>query len=60
LHLEGKLTYGQAEYLGIAEGGVGLAKNEYYEKYTPADVKAKVEEAEKKILAGEIKVDTAF
>ncbi|MGC8787962.1 MAG: BMP family lipoprotein, partial [Anaerolineae bacterium] len=60
LHLEGKLVYGQAEYLGIAEGGVGLAKNEYYEKYTPADVKARVEQAEKDILEGKIKVDTAF
>jgi len=60
LHLEGKLVYGQAEYLGIAEGGVGLAKNEYYEKYTPDDVKAAIEEAEQKILSGEIKVDTAF
>ncbi|MBC7233875.1 MAG: BMP family ABC transporter substrate-binding protein [Chloroflexi bacterium] len=60
LHLEGKLVYGQAEYLGIAEGGVGLAKNEYYEKYTPTDVKARVEQAEKDILEGKIKVDTAF
>ena len=29
LHLDGTLPYGQAEALGIAEGGVGLAYNKY-------------------------------
>jgi basic membrane protein A len=60
LHLEGTLPYGKAEDLGIAEGGVGLAKNEFYDKSTPADVKAAIEAAEKDILAGKIKVETAF
>lgn len=60
LYLEGKLPFGQAEALGIAEGGVGLAKNKYYEEMTPADVKAKIDQAEKDILAGKIVVDTVF
>lgn len=60
MHLEGKTPYGTAESLGIAEGGVGLARNEYYEKYTPDAVKALVDEAEQKVINGEIVVDTAF
>lgn len=58
--LENKVPWGKAESLGIAEGGVGLAKNDNYNKLTPDDVKAKVEQAEKDILAGKIKVDTVF
>jgi basic membrane protein A len=60
LHLAGTAPYGQAESLGIAEGGVGLARNEYYEAATPDDVKAIVDEAEAKVIAGEITVPTAF
>jgi basic membrane protein A len=60
LHLEGNLPYGQIEALGIAEGGVGLARNKFYEEMTPAEVKTLVDEAEQKILAGEITVETAF
>jgi len=60
LHLEGKLPYGQAEALGVKEGGVGLAKNDYYNEITPADVKAKVDEAEKALLEGKITVETVF
>jgi basic membrane protein A and related proteins len=60
LHQEGTLPYGQAEYLGIAEGGVGLARNEYYETNTPDSVKQLVDEAEAKVTSGEIVVVTAF
>ena len=60
LHVEGKLPYGQLEALGVAEGGVGLAKNKIYDEVTPADVKAKIDQAEKDLLAGKIKVDTVF
>src|SRR5690554_1987140 len=35
LHLQGELPYGEAEVLGIAEGGVGLAENDIYEDNTP-------------------------
>jgi basic membrane protein A len=60
LHLKGELPYGQAEALGIAEGGVGLARNKFYEQNTPDEVKQLVDEAEQKVLSGEIVVDTAF
>ena len=35
MHIDGTLPYGEVENLGIAEGGVGLARNEYYEKTRP-------------------------
>jgi basic membrane protein A and related proteins len=60
LHLQGKVPYGQVESLGIAEGGVGLARNDIYDQNTPAAVKQLVDAAEKKITSGEIKVATAF
>jgi len=59
-HLDGTLAYGTAESLGIAEGGVGLARNKFYDASTPDEVKALVDAAEQKITAGEITVATAF
>jgi len=60
LHLEGTLPYGTSEALGIAEGGVGLAKNDIYDSLTPQDVKDKISQAEADVTAGTITVDTAF
>lgn len=60
LHLDGKLGYGAAENLGVAEGGVSLSRNKFYDAATPADVKAKIDQAEKDLLAGKIVVDTVF
>jgi basic membrane protein A len=60
MHLEGTAPYGEVESLGIAEGGVGLARNEIYEAATPDEVKALVDAAEQAILNGEITVETAF
>ncbi len=60
LHIKGELQYGTMESLGIAEGGVGLARNKFYDENTPDDVKATVDAAEKRIVDGEITVDTAF
>lgn len=60
LHLKGELKYGAPESIGIAEGGVGLAKNKYYDELVPDDVKKLIEQAEKDILDGKITVDTAF
>ncbi len=59
-HLDGSLAYGAAESLGVAEGGVGLARNKFYDASTPDEVKALVDAAEQKIIAGEITVVTAF
>ncbi len=60
MHLDGTLPYGTAEGLGVAEGGVSLSRNSYYDAATPADVKAKIDQAEKDLLSGKIKVDTVF
>jgi basic membrane protein A len=60
MHLEGTAPYGEVESLGIAEGGVGLARNEIYDAATPDEVKALVDEAEQAILNGEITVETGF
>ena len=60
LHMEGKLPYGNAEALGIKEDGIAVADNENYEKLVPAKFRDRIKEIEKKIINGEIKVDTAF
>ncbi len=60
LHIEGKLPYGTREVVGLAEGGVGLAKNDVYNKVTPDSVKQLVDQAEADITACKITVATAF
>lgn len=60
MYTEGTLAFGAAEALGVKEGGIGLAKNDYYEQVTPADVKEKILQVEKDLADGKIKVDTAF
>ncbi|MGL5438923.1 MAG: BMP family lipoprotein [Filifactoraceae bacterium] len=55
-----KLPWGEKELLGIEEGCVGIAKNETFKTNVPEDVLKKVDELEKAILDGSIKVDTAF
>ncbi|AEH51289.1 BMP family ABC transporter substrate-binding protein [Pseudothermotoga thermarum] len=60
LHLEGRLIYGQAEALGILEGGVGVADNKYYREIVPEEFRNKIKEIEEKILKGEIKVSSAY
>jgi basic membrane protein A len=58
--IDGSIKYGTAEGLGIKEGGVGVAENENYTKLASAAVRNQIKDLEKKILAGQIKVDTAF
>ena len=60
LHLEGELPYGSTESLGIPEGGVGIAKNEFYDAATSDDIKAMVEAAEAAVVDGTIEVQTVF
>ncbi len=59
-HIEGKLAYGKAEILGIEKDGVGVADNENFLKLVPPEFAARIKELEKKIVSGEIKIDTAF
>jgi basic membrane protein A and related proteins len=58
--VEGTLPYGTVEALGVEEGGVGLAYNKFFDENTPDDVKAKLEEVQNSLLAGEITVETVF
>lgn len=58
--LDGTAPYGTNLILGLADGAVGIAKNEYYTKLVPADVQAAVDAEEAKINAGEITVDTGM
>jgi basic membrane protein A and related proteins len=60
MHIEGTLPYGEAEVLGFAENGVGLAENENYERIVPAEMRQQVEEIMQMIADGEIQVGTAF
>jgi basic membrane protein A and related proteins len=60
MYVEGTLPFGEIENLGVAEGGVGLAKNDIYDQATPADVKAQIEQAEKDLLEGKVTVDSVF
>jgi basic membrane protein A and related proteins len=60
MYLAGTLPFGKAEALGLAEGGIGLAKNDYYKSLTSADIQKAVEQAEQDVSSGKVKVDTAF
>jgi len=60
MYIEGTLPFGEAEALGVAEGGVGLAKNSYYEAHTSEDVRQAIEDVEQQLLDGEITVETVF
>jgi len=59
-HLDGNLSYGEVEYLGLSTEGVGLAKNNYYEEITPQHIKNTIVDLEKKIANGTIDVISAF
>lgn len=58
--IDGTQDYGKSVLLGLADGAVGISKNEYYEKLVPADLRAEIDALEAKIASGEIKVDTVM
>lgn len=58
--IDGTAPYGSATLLGLADGAVGISKNEYYMKTVPEDVRTEVDEIEAKIISGEIEVDTVM
>jgi basic membrane protein A and related proteins len=60
LYFEGTLPFGEMEALGVAEGGVGLAKNKFFDDLTPDEVKDQIAEIEQALIDGEITVDTVF
>jgi basic membrane protein A len=60
LALEDELPFGETEIVGIAEGAVGLAKNEYYERITPESVKAIIAQAEEDVMMCRVVVETTL
>jgi basic membrane protein A len=59
-HKEGSLPVGTYKVLGIKEKGVGIARNALYEAAVPAEMRAKIDGYEEKLVNGEIKVVTAI
>lgn len=60
LMIKGELKFGTGETLGIKEGGVGLAKDDLYEKHVPQSIKDKMKEIEDKLAKGEITVKSSL
>lgn len=60
LYHEQKLNYGKTEKLGLKEEAVGLAKNDYYEKYLDKDTRVEIEELREKIISEEIIVHSVW
>lgn len=58
--MDGKLTYGIAESMGFAEGGVELVKDDHYKQLLPESIRTKLDQLEKDITDGKIIVDTSF
>lgn len=60
LHLEGELPYGEAEVLGLQENGVGLARNENFDRIVPDSIVSRIDELIEQIESGEIQVESAL
>ncbi|MCT4598486.1 MAG: BMP family ABC transporter substrate-binding protein [Vallitalea sp.] len=59
-HIEGTLSYGQAESLGFKEEAIVLADNEFSDKLISDELKQELKEIEEKIINGEIEVKSAI
>lgn len=57
---DGTAKWGSLQILGIAEGGVGLADNENYQKLVPKEIQDAVAGFETKIKSGEIVVPSYY
>jgi basic membrane protein A len=58
--LDGKLVFGRAESLGLAEGGVGLARDSAVLRRAPAALLRDLDARQAAIIAGRVKVPSAF
>lgn len=58
--IAGDFQWGVHNAINLADGGIGLAENSYYEAAVPADIRAQIDELAGKIKSGEIKVSTAI
>jgi len=57
---DGTLVLGATEFLGIAEGGMGLADNEFFRAQVPQDIIDQLEDLEQRIVNGDITIGTAL
>lgn len=56
----GTLEMGKTVKLGIAEGGVGLADNEFFVAIVPEELRAEVKELEAQVTNGEIQIASSY
>lgn len=56
----GSLPFGVTEVLGVKENGIGIARDELYEKHVPLEIKEKMKDIESKIASGEIVVKSSL
>ena len=54
--MKGEIPYGTREVFGIAEGAVGIAENEFYEKLLNEEDRKQVEELKGQVVAGEVEM----
>ncbi|MDR1639128.1 MAG: BMP family ABC transporter substrate-binding protein [Clostridiales bacterium] len=54
--MDGTLPVGSYKLVSFKDQGVGIARNEYYDKIMPAELKAKVDEIEKNLIDGKVAV----
>lgn len=60
LFVKGELPAGETDHLGIKEGGVGLADNDFYKDSVDEETRREVEELMEKISKGELEVESAY
>lgn len=60
LFKDGELEFGQEEVLGLKEEAVGIIKNDNYKKIVPQEIQFEIDEVEKRLISGELDVETAF
>lgn len=54
--VNGELTFGDLDVLGVADGMIGLVENENYEAIVPEDVREKIHDVTEKIASGDLVV----
>ena len=59
-YVNGTLSFGSTDFVGMAEGCIGLAENELYTTIVSEEVRAVVSEASAKLQSGEVTCGTAF
>ena len=58
--MAGTLTYGDLQVVGLADGMVGLVKNDRYTSAVPQDIRDYVESVESQIIAGTLTVESGL